>query len=99
MLIENERLTVCPGFLCPYQTLKHLKHWRKLREKSSLFSSKPKIFHMQSVVASQGNLKRWYLYLLPLYIYVLGATILKATSKEQLVERNQQKSNRKQVSL
>lgn len=99
LLRENEGLTICPGFLCPYQTLKHLKLWRKLREKNSLFSPKPEIFYMQSVVASQGSLKRQYLYLLPLYIYALGAMILKATSKEQLVQRDQQTSNRKWVSL
>lgn len=65
-------------------------------EKRTASSLKPKIFHMQSVVASQGNLKCQYLYLLPLYIYALEAMILKATSKEQ---RDQQMSNRKRVCL
>lgn len=49
---------------------------------------------MQSVMASERNLKCTYLYLLPLFTYALGAVILKATSKDQLMQNVDQGSNK-----
>lgn len=49
---------------------------------------------MQSVMASERNLKCMYLYLLSLFIYALGAVILKATSKDQLTQNVDQGSNK-----
>lgn len=102
-LLRENTLRTCPAFVwninkikVPYQTLRHLKLWRKLAEKktNSLFSPKLKIFHMQSVMASERNLKCMYLYLLSLFIYALGAVILKATSKDQLTQNVDQGSNK-----